>query len=149
MGNFSRDNRQGRSRFGGSRSFGGNRGGFGGGRDRGFGDRGGFGGRRERRFTETEVVCAKCGKQTTVPFKPTGDKPVLCKECFSNKGSSAGNFESRERGSSAAPQGISQDQFKQLNSKLDRILKILEQVEFEDIEDEDSEGEEDIEEEEE
>jgi CxxC-x17-CxxC domain-containing protein len=28
------------------------------------------------------AICAKCGKETMVPFKPTGDKPVYCRECF-------------------------------------------------------------------
>ncbi len=32
---------------------------------------------------EHEVTCAECGTQTTVPFKPTGDRPVLCRDCFS------------------------------------------------------------------
>lgn len=29
------------------------------------------------------AVCSNCGKQTTVPFKPTPGKPVYCSECFS------------------------------------------------------------------
>lgn len=29
-----------------------------------------------------EVECAECGDTTTVPFKPTGDRPVLCRDCF-------------------------------------------------------------------
>ena len=29
-----------------------------------------------------DVTCAECGKQTTVPFKPTGNRPVLCRDCF-------------------------------------------------------------------
>lgn len=38
---------------------------------------------RRRDFKkEFDVVCAKCGKKTTVPFKPTQGKPVLCRECF-------------------------------------------------------------------
>ena len=28
------------------------------------------------------VTCARCGKETTVPFQPTGDRPVYCKECY-------------------------------------------------------------------
>lgn len=31
---------------------------------------------------EFDVVCAECGKATTVPFKPTGARPVKCRECF-------------------------------------------------------------------
>lgn len=29
------------------------------------------------------ATCASCGKQTQVPFKPRGDKPVYCRDCFS------------------------------------------------------------------
>ncbi len=43
--------------------------------------RGGFG--REREMFP--AVCASCGKQTTVPFKPSGDKPVYCKDCYQPK----------------------------------------------------------------
>ena len=28
------------------------------------------------------AVCATCGKETTVPFQPSGDKPVYCRECY-------------------------------------------------------------------
>ena len=30
------------------------------------------------------VVCAECGAQTQVPFKPRQDRPVYCRDCFSN-----------------------------------------------------------------
>ncbi len=29
-----------------------------------------------------EVVCAACGVTTEVPFKPTGVRPVYCRDCF-------------------------------------------------------------------
>jgi CxxC-x17-CxxC domain-containing protein len=45
---------------------------------RGFNSGRSYGGERE----EFEVVCASCGKLTTVPFKPSSDKPVYCRECF-------------------------------------------------------------------
>lgn len=31
------------------------------------------------------VKCANCGKQTQVPFKPTGDRPVYCRDCYMQK----------------------------------------------------------------
>src|ERR671919_891061 len=37
-------------------------------------------GPRER--VETTATCSQCGKETTVPFKPTQGRPVYCKECF-------------------------------------------------------------------
>ena len=34
---------------------------------------------------ETRTTCSQCGKETTVPFKPTQGRPVLCRECFQGK----------------------------------------------------------------
>ncbi|MCJ7804579.1 hypothetical protein MUP35_02490 [Patescibacteria group bacterium] len=31
------------------------------------------------------VKCANCGKQTEVPFKPSGDRPVYCRDCYMQK----------------------------------------------------------------
>ena len=31
------------------------------------------------------VKCADCGKQTQVPFKPSGDRPVYCRDCYMQK----------------------------------------------------------------
>jgi CxxC-x17-CxxC domain-containing protein len=52
----------------------------GGGGRRGGGG-GGYGGDRPPRES-FEVVCAECGTTTTVPFKPTEDRPVYCRDCF-------------------------------------------------------------------
>ena len=41
--------------------------------------RGGYSGTREMH----PAVCAQCVIDTTVPFRPTGDKPVYCSDCFS------------------------------------------------------------------
>lgn len=35
--------------------------------------------------TETRAVCSQCGKETTVPFKPTQGRPVFCRECFQQR----------------------------------------------------------------
>jgi CxxC-x17-CxxC domain-containing protein len=59
--------------------MGGGHGGFGGGRGGGGGFRGGGGG--GERFT---AVCADCGKEAQLPFKPRGDRPVYCSDCFRN-----------------------------------------------------------------
>ena len=42
---------------------------------------GGGYGRSER--IQHETVCSNCGRQTTVPFVPRGDRPVYCADCFS------------------------------------------------------------------
>lgn len=31
-----------------------------------------------------DVICSHCGVETQVPFKPSEEKPVYCKECFSS-----------------------------------------------------------------
>jgi len=31
------------------------------------------------------ATCAACGKQTDLPFKPRGDRPVYCRDCFRSK----------------------------------------------------------------
>ena len=45
----------------------------------GGGGGGGYGGGQREMFT---VVCANCGNDATVPFRPSGDRPVYCSDCF-------------------------------------------------------------------
>lgn len=35
--------------------------------------------------SETRTVCSQCGKETTVPFRPTQGRPVYCRECFQQR----------------------------------------------------------------
>jgi len=53
--------------------------GFGGG---GGGQRGSYGAPKREMY---DAVCAECGVETMVPFKPNGEKPVLCKDCYQPK----------------------------------------------------------------
>ncbi|MEN6348753.1 MAG: zinc-ribbon domain containing protein [Syntrophomonas sp.] len=32
-----------------------------------------------------KTVCASCGQETSVPFEPTGERPVYCRDCFQAK----------------------------------------------------------------
>lgn len=34
---------------------------------------------------EYEVICASCGKETTVPFQPSQGRPVYCRTCFESQ----------------------------------------------------------------
>ncbi len=43
---------------------------------------GGFGFKAERQMFP--VTCARCGKETEVPFEPRGDKPVYCRDCYNS-----------------------------------------------------------------
>ena len=49
----------------------------------GFERRGGFGGGGPREMHD--AVCSECNKPTKVPFKPSGDRPVYCLDCFKAK----------------------------------------------------------------
>ena len=47
------------------------------------------GGRPAQQKVETRTVCSACQKETTVPFKPTQGRPVLCRECFQQRRSAS------------------------------------------------------------
>jgi CxxC-x17-CxxC domain-containing protein len=105
---------------GGSRRFDG--GGFGGRSE----SRGGFGdrdrGRDRERPNMHKAICAECGKSCEVPFKPNGEKPVYCSDCFAG-GKGGDSYAPKKSDSSSS--SVSKDQFVQLNAKLDKILKLL------------------------
>lgn len=42
---------------------------------------GGFGGARPQRQMY-QATCSNCGVQTEVPFQPSGEKPVYCRDCY-------------------------------------------------------------------
>ncbi len=111
-----------------------------------FGKRGFGGGKREfgggqgsgDKAFMYQATCAECGKPCEVPFKPTGERPVYCKECFASRRSSdSGNHregkifgkpqfrEERPRFQNTVPAGISTAQLVELNAKLDRIINAL------------------------
>jgi CxxC-x17-CxxC domain-containing protein len=140
MGNFRFDNR---TRFGDRPS-----------RDRprnnrfGGGSRSGFGRDRDSRMSERrpremhDVVCDKCGKQCQVPFRPSGDKPVLCSDCFGKNKGPTSTFSSRNQDTPSEQSGVSSEQLDQINAKLDKILLVLQDLELE-VEDDDFDEEED------
>jgi CxxC-x17-CxxC domain-containing protein len=35
--------------------------------------------------TETRATCSACGKETTVPFKPSQGRPIYCRDCFQQR----------------------------------------------------------------
>ncbi len=66
----------------------GGRGGGGGGGRGGYSRSGGGGGGAGRGFSSGgprqmfPATCAGCGQATEVPFKPSGNRPVYCRDCF-------------------------------------------------------------------
>jgi len=115
------------SRFGGKKSFG-----QGGGRD----------GQKEM----FSAICATCGKECEVPFRPTGERPVYCRDCFGGKTDAPRNdfgrrdnqrsFEPRRSAPTFAlqqkPQGDDRrfDEMKRqidaVHNKLDVVVKMIE-----------------------
>lgn len=57
------------------------------------------------------VTCAECGKDCEVPFRPSGEKPVYCSECFENK---------RNSGDRAPRRDFSRPKFSQENFNKNR-----------------------------
>jgi len=47
----------------------------------------GYGGMRREMHP---AVCAECGKDTEVPFRPTGERPVYCNDCYRQQRSGGG-----------------------------------------------------------
>jgi CxxC-x17-CxxC domain-containing protein len=79
------------------------------------------GGRERPRYSDRpmfDAICDTCGKRFELPFRPTGEKPVYCNDCFDKGGASSGK-------SAGSPVNQNKEQFEMLNSKLDRIIKLL------------------------
>jgi len=53
-------------------------------------EQGGGGGYYRSESQGTTVTCSACGKQTTVPFEPRGDRPVYCQDCFRSRKKDSG-----------------------------------------------------------
>lgn len=104
-----------------------------------------FGGGDSRRPSLHDAVCDECGKDCQVPFRPSGDKPIYCSECFEKKGgresnrpnwrgSRNRNFDDRDRGSSSqnniSDRSTSQliEKIEILNTKLETIINLLSSV---------------------
>ena len=106
-----------------------NRGGSGGFRG-GYQSRGrsSFGGDRGEDRPMYKAICSNCGKECEVPFRPTNGKPVYCSECFEKMGGR--RADSRPERSDFRGPAPSFDQNKSqldaINSKLDRLLNLLE-----------------------
>lgn len=64
-----------------------------------------------------QATCASCGERCQVPFKPTGEKPVYCSQCF-------GKDNGLSRAKAQGPDQM-QEQFAKLHAKLDRITEFL------------------------
>ena len=93
-----------------------------GGRRYGGGGGGGFRRRDSGRREMHKAVCDECGNSCEVPFRPSGDKPIYCSDCFETKGGG----DSRRSGRRDDTNKQLLEQVRSLNNKLDRILNVIE-----------------------
>lgn len=70
-----------------------------------------------------DAICDNCGKPCQVPFQPTGEKPVYCRDCFAKM--NGGSPRSEGQSFSQAPQAATKEDVRMLNEKLDKILTLL------------------------
>lgn len=145
MGNF-----QGDSRSGGFR--GGNRGGKPDFKKKTWNNDRSGGRDGDRDNTMHKATCSECGKSCQVPFRPLGDKPVYCSNCFAAKregGSDRGERSERGDFSERRPRrefadrrpephfhekpmpahdGEAKKQLEEMNRKLDRLIDAVEKL---------------------
>lgn len=102
---------------------------------RSFGKRN-FNGDRGGRPQMHNAICSNCGKECQVPFKPTGEKPVYCRDCFAkiNGQDLRKSFTRNDRSERPQFRTFAQNtqnqsgensQLKAINAKLDKILALL------------------------
>lgn len=93
------------------------------------GDRG-FGG-DSRPVQLFSATCAQCRKVCEVPFRPNGEKPVFCRDCFGGKKDSGRDFAPVPR-SAPAYAATNLDDLKRqvdaMNKKLDTVLQLVESM---------------------
>jgi CxxC-x17-CxxC domain-containing protein len=88
-------------------------------------------GRSSRDNGPHEVICARCGIKTDVPFKPTTNKPVYCRDCFNRADTASermsSSFTKRDFGNKEFKRREpSSDGLAAIHRKLDKIMEALE-----------------------
>ena len=87
-------------------------------------------------FQKFDAICSNCGKKCQVPFRPDGQKPVYCKDCFGvPREAMAGKkkFSASPATPFSAPSSVAGGksiadltrQIAAMNTKIDTMLKIL------------------------
>lgn len=99
---------------------------------RGFGDRGDRGGGRDAGDTGHqmyETTCNECGNRAEVPFRPTGSKPILCRDCFrKDDRAPRGRFDRAGRGGSGRPKFADKRPFDRGPKRDDMVGKRLSEI---------------------
>ncbi len=115
MSNFNRGSKKGGERSRRSDSFGGDS-------------------RREKPKMH-QVICSDCGIRCQVPFKPTGERPVYCSECFENHAETGGSKKEFNRKqpiirkeNSSYYQEIKQEQNKHYDTFNNQMSEVIERL---------------------
>lgn len=102
---------------------------------------GSFDGRGDRKEGRTDMhpaTCATCGRACEVPFRPTGDRPVYCRDCFGKKSGNTGGGDRFSKKEFTAPVSIKPQsenrgggdnvtrQLELVNAKLERLIQVVE-----------------------
>jgi CxxC-x17-CxxC domain-containing protein len=75
------------------------------------------GGRRFEKPEMFQTTCSNCGKDCQVPFRPSGDKPVYCSDCFEKQG---GNDARRSDSRGSGRNNFKKPQFERRSNFSDR-----------------------------
>lgn len=96
------------------------------------------GGSEKREMVMHKAICSNCHKPCEVPFRPTGSKPVYCRDCFNEMGgaSNTNRPEQPRRNDRAENRHENRDdnlnelkkQLELVNSKLETLIRIAERV---------------------
>lgn len=95
---------------------------------------GGFGGRPQGQLYP--AVCAECSKPCEVPFRPDGQRPIYCRDCYGGPAAAAASareFSAKQSFAKSAPVqaqpqkpdpriDLIQRDLEKMNLKLDKIL---------------------------
>ena len=94
----------------------------------------------ERRGPATlhKATCSECGKECEVPFRPTGDRPIFCSDCFAKKRADGDlppkrefhdrpSFKSHAHAHDPQHDGLSK-QITELTTKIDRLVNAVERL---------------------
>ncbi|MFH0874386.1 MAG: CxxC-x17-CxxC domain-containing protein [archaeon] len=90
-----------------------------------------FGGRTGKSRADYQmhkVTCDKCKTECEVPFAPTGNKPVFCRDCFNKESPRGKDFSGRESSFKPSNRTGNRESFKSGKSELDEINRKLDKI---------------------
>lgn len=89
----------------------------------------------DRESVMHQATCSDCGKSCEVPFRPSGEKPVYCNDCFGGKrGQSTEGFVRKEFSNPAPARATGESnrgnddvkrQLEAVNAKLERLIQTV------------------------